>query len=149
MLTNHQIDLIKDSFTIAVKNRDDLVTDFYRTLFAEAPSVRGLFPDDITTQAKMLAAALHMAVRKLDEIESLIEPLHDLGARHVGYGAKPEHYAVVAGVLVGCLAKSVGPTWTQAHSQAWEAALTVIAQTMLEGAAQATPVPEKIVVGRA
>lgn len=137
MLTTPQIDPIQSSFAAAMANRDDLITDFYRSLFAREPALRGMFSSDITAQSKMLASALHMAVRKLDDLETLIEPLHVLGAKHAGYGATPAHYALVTEVLIDCLERAVGPKWTDAHAQAWMYALILIARTMVEGAKQA------------
>ncbi len=135
MLTSSQVNLIQDSFATAVSHRDDLITDFYQSLFAKAPSVRSMFPDDLSTQSKMLASTLHFAVQKLENAEALIEPLRTLGAKHAGYGAEAAHYAVVAEVLVDRLENAVGDAWTPEHTQAWNDALTIIAQTMLEGAA--------------
>lgn len=141
MLTTPQVELIQRSFATAVSSRDDLVIHFYQSLFDKAPSVRGMFADDIAPQAKMLGSTLQFAVQKLDNIEALIEPLRALGAKHAGYGAKAAHYTVVADVLVSCLEEAVGPSWTQDHAKAWTDALNLIATTMLEGAAQ-SPVDE-------
>ncbi len=135
MLTTPQVDLIQTSFATALSSREDLVTEFYHSLFAKAPSVRGMFATDIAPQSKMLAATLQMAVQKLEDPEALIEPLRALGAKHAEYGAEPAHYSVVADVLVSCMEDAVGPTWTQDHTKAWNDALTFVAETMLDGAA--------------
>ena len=47
MLTTPQIDPIQSSFVAAMANRDDLITDFYRSLFAREPALRGMFSSDI------------------------------------------------------------------------------------------------------
>lgn len=137
MLTTAQTELIQNSFATAISSRDDLVTDFYHALFAKAPSVRGMFADDISSQSEMLTATLQLAVAEIRNLEALIEPLRVLGAKHAEYGAEPAHYAAVSEVLVESLQGAVGPTWTPEHTQAWTAALTAIAQTMLDGAAAA------------
>ncbi|WP_439120094.1 globin domain-containing protein [Marivita sp.] len=139
MLTTPQVELIQNSFTAAVTARDDLVMDFYQTLFLKAPSVRGMFKEDISDQSEKLAAILQLAVQKLSDLEALVGPLHALGAQHVEYGAEPGHYTAVAETLVECLARAVGPDWTEDHAAAWNDALTFIAQTMLDGADMAAP----------
>ena len=139
MLTTPQVELIQNSFTAAVTARDDLVTDFYQTLFLKAPSVRGMFKEDISDQSEKLAAILQLAVQKLGDLEALVGPLHALGAQHVEYGAEPGHYTAVAETLVECLERAVGPDWTDDHAAAWNGALTFIAQTMLDGADMAAP----------
>jgi nitric oxide dioxygenase len=139
MLTTPQVELIQTSFNAAVSARDDLVTDFYQTLFLKAPSVRGMFKEDISDQSEKLAAILQLAVQKLGDLQALVGPLHALGAQHAQYGTEPAHYTAVAETLVECLAKAVGPDWTPDHTHAWNDALTFIAQTMLDGAEMAAP----------
>jgi hemoglobin-like flavoprotein len=63
--------------------------------------------------------------------------LRELGARHVGYGAKPEHHLVVGEVLIASLAEVAGEAWRPEHQLAWAAAFAVIADVMLSGAAEA------------
>jgi hemoglobin-like flavoprotein len=52
----------------------------------------------------------------------------------VGYGARPEHYPVVAEVLIASMAAVAGPAWTPEYEQAWGDALGVVAAVMIEGA---------------
>lgn len=137
MLSTPQVELIQSSFSAAVSAQSDLVSDFYRTLFLKAPSVRGMFKEDISDQSEKLAAILQLAVEKLGNLETLVGPLHALGAQHAQYGAEAAHYTAVAETLVECLAKAVGPNWTSEHDKAWNDALTFIAQTMLDGAEKA------------
>ena len=139
MLTAHQVDLIQTSFVSAISARETLVSEFYASLFAKAPSVRSMFSADTAAQSEKLAAVLQLAVQKLDDLEALVVPLHSLGAKHAEYGAVPAHYTAVAETLVECLSDAVGPDWTAEHTKAWNDALTFIARTMLDGADMAAP----------
>ena len=60
-----------------------------------------------------------------------------LGARHVAYGARPEHYPVVGEVLIASMRAIAGPAWTLEYEQAWAEAYGVVAATMIEGAESA------------
>ena len=63
--------------------------------------------------------------------------LRKLGARHVAYGARPEHYPVVGEVLIASMAEVAGPAWRPHYEHAWAAAFDVVAGAMLEGATAA------------
>lgn len=57
-----------------------------------------------------------------------------MGARHLDYGTKPEHYPVVAGALLGAMAELARPIWTPQLEEDWTAAVNAIARVMLKGA---------------
>ena len=129
------VNTLESSFDLIAPRGEELVEDFYASLFEAAPSVRPLFSDDMRRQKAMLLSALVLVRKSLRDLESLLPTLRALGARHVAYGAKAEHYPVVAQVLVGSMARVAGDAWSQEIEKAWSEALGVIAQVMLEGAA--------------
>ena len=111
---------------------------FYARLFAAAPSVKPLFAGtDLRRQKAMLLSALVLVRKSLRDMDAMVPTLRELGARHVGYGAKPEHYLVVGEVLIASLAEVAGQAWRPEHQLAWAAAFAVIADVMLSGAAEA------------
>jgi methyl-accepting chemotaxis protein len=111
---------------------------FYARLFAAAPSVKPLFDGtDLRRQKAMLLGALVLVRKSLRDMDAMLPTLQELGARHVGYGAKPEHYLVVGEVLIASLAEVAGEAWRPEHQLAWAAAFAVIADVMLSGAAEA------------
>ena len=108
---------------------------FYGRLFAVAPSVKPLFAGtDLKRQKAMLLAALVLLRRSLRDLESVTPALRELGARHVRYGAQPQHYPVVGEVLIASMAEVAGDAWTPEYGQAWTEAFTIVAGAMLEGA---------------
>jgi methyl-accepting chemotaxis protein len=129
------IDALETSFDLLAPRGEELVTTFYDRLFDRAPDVRPLFGTDLRRQRAMLLRALVLVRRSLRDLESLLPVLRDLGARHVAYGARPEHYPVVAEVLVESMAALAGPAWRARDTAAWGTALAAIATAMLEGAA--------------
>jgi methyl-accepting chemotaxis protein len=129
------IDALETSFDLLAPRGEELVATFYERLFARAPEVRPLFGTDLRRQRAMLLRALVLVRKSLRELESILPQLRDLGARHVAYGARPEHYPVVAEVLVESMAAVAGPAWRARDNAAWGTALAAIAAVMLEGAA--------------
>jgi hemoglobin-like flavoprotein len=85
----------------------------------------------------MLLAALVLLRKSLRDLESIAPKLRELGARHVAYGARPEHYPLVGATLIGSMAALAGDQWKPEYEQAWGAAFEIVAGAMIEGAEQA------------
>ena len=134
---NLDLEALETSFDLVAPRGEELMNEFYARLFAAAPSVRVLFPRDMTTQKTMLLSALVLLRKSLRDLEAIVPTLRQLGARHVAYGARPEHYPVVGSTLIASMAAIAGPAWTPEYDAAWNAAFEVVAGTMLEGAAEA------------
>src|SRR5215471_10956254 len=132
------IGLVETSFDLIAPRADELVDRFYTRLFETAPSTRAIFEHvDMQTQKQSLIATLVTVREALRDLDTIVPDLEELGERHVGYGARPEHYPVVASVLVETMAEIGGSAWRPEYSAAWTDALNVIAETMLRGAARA------------
>lgn len=109
---------------------------FYARLFAEHPEVQSLFKTDPQRQSAHLAAALALVVRNLDRIEMLEGPLKQLGAMHVDFGARPEHYPIVCRLIVETIAEVSGESLTPELRADWTDAMSTIAAMMLRGASE-------------
>jgi nitric oxide dioxygenase len=131
------LEALETSFDLVAPRGDELMDDFYARLFIAAPAVKPLFPDDMKKQKTMLLGALVLLRKSLRNLDAIVPKLRELGARHVAYGAKPEHYGVVGATLITSLATIAGDDWRPEHEKAWNAAFGIVAATMLEGAAQA------------
>jgi hemoglobin-like flavoprotein len=107
---------------------------FYDRLFEVAPAVKAMFPDDMTEQRKKLMGMLAAVVNGLTNLESILPAASALAKRHVGYGAKPEHYPVVGGALLWTLEKGLGEAWTPAVAAAWTAAYGTLSTFMISEA---------------
>jgi nitric oxide dioxygenase len=128
---------LETSFDLVAPRGDELMNEFYARLFEAAPSVRPLFPDDLRRQKTMLLGALVLLRKSLRDLDAIVPKLRELGARHVAYGALPDHYPVVGSVLISSMAAVAGDAWTNDYELAWSAAFEVVAATMLEGAEEA------------
>ncbi len=135
---NLNLEALETSFDLVAPRGDELMDVFYGRLFAAAPAVKPLFAaTDLKKQKTMLLGTLVLLRKSLRDLEAIVPKLHELGARHVAYGAEPEHYPVVGEVLLASLAEIAGPAWTAEYEQAWGEALTIVAGAMLEGAESA------------
>jgi hemoglobin-like flavoprotein len=137
--TRHSLDLdaLETSFDLVAPRGDELMDEFYSRLFAAAPAVRLLFPDDMGRQKAVLLGALVLVRKSLRNLDAIVPKLRELGARHVAYGARPEHYPVVGATLIASMAAIAADEWRPEFEAAWSAAFEVVAGVMLEGAAEA------------
>lgn len=131
------LNALETSFDLLAPREEELMDEFYSRLFAAAPAVQPLFPDDLRRQKAMLLAALMLLRKSLRDLGAIVPTLRRLGARHVDYGAKPEHYPLVGSVLIAAMATIAGDAWTPEYELAWNDAFELVAATMLEGAEQA------------
>lgn len=129
------ISLLRTSFQQIASRKVDVAATFYDRLFEVAPGVRPLFADDMAEQRTKLVQSLAAIVQYVDRPEQLTQFVASLGQRHVGYGAKPEHYDVVGQVLLWTFEKILGPDFTPAVKNAWATAYTAVAGIMTNAAA--------------
>jgi len=129
------IELLESSFKLVAPQGDALVTRFYERLFEKYPVVKPLFKNaPINEQKKKLLASLVLVIQNLRHPEKLTPVLQDMGAKHVGYGAKPAYYDAVGENLLAVLGEFAGEAWTPEVSQAWAEAYAAIKSIMLAGA---------------
>jgi hemoglobin-like flavoprotein len=129
------LDALETSFDLVAARGDELVDRFYARLFATAPAVEPLFARaDMARQKQMLLSALVLLRRSLRNLDAIVPALRRMGARHVRYGARPEHYPVVGEVLIATMAEVAGEAWRPEWDAAWAAAFGVVAGAMLDGA---------------
>ena len=131
------IERLSWSYSLIAPKAQELIDTFYELLFAAAPSVRPLFPADMSRQKGHLLAAIWLVVKHADNFPALAEPLAQMGERHRAYGAKPEHYPVVRDTMVAALARTAGAHWTPQLAADWTGALDAVAGAMLKGAERA------------
>ena len=135
-----QIKLVQDSFAKVAPISEQAAVLFYDRLFEVAPSVKAMFPADMTEQRKKLMATLAVVVNGLSNLESILPAASALARRHVSYGAKPAHYPVVGSALLWTLEKGLGEAWTPETAAAWTAAYSTLSGYMISeayGSAQA------------
>src|SRR6195952_1139574 len=129
-----QIELVQESLSKVAPISEAAAVIFYDRLFEVAPSVKAMFPADMTEQRKKLMMMLAAVVGGLGNLESILPAASALAKRHVSYGAKPEHYPVVGGALLYTLEKGLGDAWTPELADAWTAAYGTLSGYMISEA---------------
>lgn len=133
-MTPEQIKLVRDSFAKVRPIQEQAAAIFYGRLFEVAPSVRGLFKADLKEQGAKLMAALAMVVVSLDKLGDILPQVQEMARRHVAYGAKDEHYAVVGDTLLWTLKQGLGEDFTADVEAAWTQAYTTLSGAMIAAA---------------
>jgi hemoglobin-like flavoprotein len=121
-MTPDAISRIRASYADVAARPRQFASRFYQELFAAAPLLRPLFPDDFGTLQGHFEAAMGLAVRNLDEMRALRASLQDLGAQHVPWGARPEDYVTAREAVVAAI-RSLAPAWDDTLETDWRAAV--------------------------
>jgi hemoglobin-like flavoprotein len=133
-MTPDQVKLVQQTFAKVAPISEQAAVIFYDRLFEVAPSVKAMFPADMTEQRKKLMATLAVVVDGLSSLDSILPAASALATRHVAYGAKPEHYPVVGGALLWTLEKGLGEAWTPEVAAAGAAAYGTLSTFMISEA---------------
>ena len=133
-LTARDIMLVRASFSLIVPIQDTVASLFYDRLFVIAPELRPLFRDDLGRQKRKLMNLLTTCIGRLHDFSALAPGIRKLGARHVGYGVKPQHYATIGETLLWTLAHSLGAAFEPELRSAWVKVYELLAKTMQAGA---------------
>src|SRR6201989_2670914 len=104
-MTPDQVKLVQESFAKVAPISETAAALFYDRLFEVAPTVKAMFPVDMTGQRRKLMATLAVVVNGLGNLESVLPAASALARRHVSYGAEPAHYPVVGSALLWTLEK--------------------------------------------
>jgi len=130
-MTPDQVKLVQQSFAKVAPISEAAAVLFYDRLFEIATQVKAMFPADMTEQRRKLMATLAAVVNGLGDLPSILPAASTLAKRHVGYGAKAEHYPVVGAALLWTLEKGLGDGWTPQIAEAWTTAYGTLSGYMI------------------
>jgi hemoglobin-like flavoprotein len=129
-MTSAEIADVQRSFVLVAPIADQAGLLFYDRLFVLDPSLRPMFAEDLTEQSKKLMHVLAVATNGLNRPDTLVPIVESLGARHVAYGVKDEHYDTVGQALIWTLEKGLAESFTPEVRSAWLSAYTLLAGIM-------------------
>lgn len=131
-LTQQQIQLIKSSWRSFRGVEPKLIADlFYSKLFADNTGVRKMFPKNMDEQYLKIMDMLSSIITRLDKLDELSETIDAMARRHVDYGVKASHYALVGNALLWTLKKGLGADWTKELEDAWTTCYRILSTTMI------------------
>jgi hemoglobin-like flavoprotein len=140
--------LVQENFRSVAGAAETIAETFYNRLFELDPSIRELFKGDMKTQGERLMSMIGAAVEGLDDIEALKPTVRDLGARHLAYGVRDDHYDTVGAALLWTFEHLLGDAFTPDLAASWAEVYNALADLMIDGAdaaradAAPTPAPE-------
>jgi hemoglobin-like flavoprotein len=132
-----EITRIRSGFNAVAADADRFTAGFYTRLFELAPTLRPLFPDDLSSQRDKLKHMLVMLVAGLDRPVVLKPALAMLGDRHRSYGVVKADFIVVGQALIDTLDAHLGEQFGHADRSAWAALYARITALMTMGTAHA------------
>jgi hemoglobin-like flavoprotein len=133
--------LVRESWARFRLDAGSAAATFYAHLFELDPASQRLFAaTDMEAQGHKLMRMLEEIVRVLDQPESLVSQVADLGRRHVGYGVRDADYESVGAALLWTLEDALGPSFTPEVRDAWSEAYLLLASVMRRAAARTSQV---------
>ena len=137
-MTTEQINLVQQTFgAVATLPAETVGSLFYNRLFTVAPEVRPLFAHTSQPeQSRKLLAMLGYVINRLNSLETILDDVSQLAQRHVRYGVKDHHYALVGEALFWTLEQGLGTAWTTPVAEAWTACYTLLSTAMIKSANQ-------------
>lgn len=131
LIDTRDIDLVSATRPMFADNGEAVAALFYGRLFELAPDVRGMFPANMSDQGRKLSATIALAVSSLRNWDDLAPILASLARRHIVFGVKSWHYAIVTQALLDTLkAAEVDPETVAA----WNRTMSVICAHMIAAA---------------
>jgi hemoglobin-like flavoprotein len=107
---------------------------FYAVLFDRHPELRELFPDDMSQLLHKFVSELEALARALPDLSGFEDRARSLGARHVGFGVRRQHYPLVRDALIDALDSHLGADFGPEERASWTRAFNLLTEIMLEGA---------------
>jgi hemoglobin-like flavoprotein len=128
-MTDRQRDLVQSTWEYVLPLADIAVELFYAELFRRDPSLRDFIADKLSAQKRILVPGFAILVRGLDDLDTFLPALRQLGRRHPDHGV---HYAApdsARAALLHTLREILGPLFTPEVEEAWTAVYDLIATT--------------------
>ena len=133
------VERLRTSYALVRAREMDFAKTFYAKLFAAAPAVRSMFPEDLELQARKLTMAMDTIMANLENPEANAQMLAKLGKRWAGYGARPEHYHLVIETMIASMHEVLGAHADGKVSDEWRVALRLIGKQMIDAGREGSP----------
>ncbi|HEY0219268.1 MAG TPA: globin family protein [Afipia sp.] len=135
-MTPTEVADVQQSFMKVTPVADQVGMMFYGRLFDLDPSLRPMFAEDLTEQSRKLLHVLAVAANGLTHPDTLVPVVQALGAKHVDYGVKDQHYDTVGQALIWTLETGLADAFTPQVKSAWLSAYTLLSGIMKDAAAK-------------
>eukprot|EP01084_Bolivina_argentea_P013646 25604_1 len=149
-ISNEIISITQSSWRECSQVIDKAVGSFYRDLLSLKPEIRNLFSkSNMKEQATKLVRAIGSVIALLDNQETLIPILEELGRRHVYYNVQPKYFKYLKKAWFNMLRQALALRFTPKVEECWNKSWQYITTIMITSLADALllyipPEPEKI-----
>jgi ferredoxin-NADP reductase/hemoglobin-like flavoprotein len=127
---------IRESFALIEPYGVEAAAWFYEHFFAANPRYRKYFSGEPAAQQRRLFQSVQRIVGDLDRLDEFLPYLRRLALRHRKFGLRSAHYQAFGASLLATVAQYCGPQWTERTNAAWEAGYGLVADVMIEAAAE-------------
>ncbi|SLN67815.1 Bacterial hemoglobin [Roseovarius litorisediminis] len=130
-LTQRQLELVRESFSVL---RDDPIPksiDFYTSLFRQAPELKAMFREDLAGQGMRFMATLGAIVDNLHDTKAMADRYADLGRAHRALGVRAQDFEPMGKALIETLSATLGDAFTPEMQEAWETAYTEFSRDII------------------
>ncbi|WP_410499513.1 globin domain-containing protein [Chitinibacter sp. S2-10] len=132
-MTEEQINLVQDAWDKIAPHSQAFFADMYQALFRLDPTLEPLFQLPLEVRAQKLAFTLNAIITSLSNFDEIRFVLLRLGAQHVKFGTRVEHFPILKLALIETLQKYLAGDFTARQAQAWSDAYELIAAVLIEG----------------
>jgi len=130
LLTARDIEIVRSDWEKVERAGEAAATLLYDRLFSLDRRIRLLFPLDLEEQKLKVIRMLGAAIHGLSNPDVLLPILRLLGRKHVAFGVREEHYAMLADALIWTLRQALAGAFDEEHEAAWTRVYTVLATHM-------------------
>jgi hemoglobin-like flavoprotein len=131
-ITHADILLVQTTWNAVSEYSIQIITSFYKYLFADAPEVRPMFKSDKAEQQKRMALMINTIVNSADSLEEFKASISQLAKRHTHMGVKREYFPIVVKAIICSVEDQYGKGFTPAHKKAWYKILNQVSAIMIE-----------------
>eukprot|EP01084_Bolivina_argentea_P267925 454950_1 len=132
LLTDEVVQITQATWREVMTVIDAAVGSFYRDLLKSKPEIRNLFSrSNMQSQANKLLRAIGSTIALLDNQETLVPILEELGRRHVYYNVRPKYFKHLKKAWFNMLKQALALKWTAETERSWNIAWKFITSIMI------------------
>ena len=131
MLSESTKEIVKATAPTLQEYGVEITTRMYERMAEEQPDLKALFANTRNGQAERLAGAVLAYAQNIDEIEQLAPAIAVISKKHVNAKVLPEHYPIVAQLLLAAMQDVLGDALEKKIVDAWAEAYTFLADVFI------------------
>ncbi|SCU98941.1 LANO_0F00254g1_1 [Lachancea nothofagi CBS 11611] len=134
MLSQETCDTVKATVGVLEQHGTTITSVFYHNMLSEHEELKNVFNDTNQTrgvQSTALAATVLAAAKSIENLETLLTQVVQIGHKHRALQVKPEHYPIVGKYLLGAIKEVLGDAASPEIMNAWAEAYDAIAKILI------------------